>query len=34
MGANGVWMSFVIAEFATGIISYFIYQKYAKKTIE
>lgn len=34
MGANGVWMSFAVAEFVTGIISYFIYQKYAKKTIE
>ena len=34
MGATGVWMAFAVAEFVTGIISYFIYQKYAKKTIE
>lgn len=34
MGATGVWMAFAVAEFVTGIISYFIYQKYAKKTIK
>lgn len=34
MGATGVWMAFAVAEFVTGIISYFIYQKYTKKTIE
>ena len=27
MGATGVWMAFAVAEFVTGIISYFIYAK-------